>query len=114
MPSGSHPLLLSVLFLGVGIAFGNMLDLIEPTKVAPTSCESGCAQWSSFNTSGNALWAAGHPPLHAANYCAQPGKAVNARPLGSWCYCKSNASKETVPGDSSEAIPNFDGKIFQL
>ena len=143
-------------------ASANMYDVIEETKLAPTTCTNGCAEWATlgyencnidssyflppprlsslgmlserrlarhcrrtvpvsrrrtcllsasivsplFNisfvpffsrlrASVDAMWADGTPPANAGSSCAQPGKGVNSRIYGAWCFC-ANSSQEMV------------------
>ena len=40
------------LFALVTLVSANMYDVLEPTKVPPTICASGCAAWDSLNVTG--------------------------------------------------------------
>ena len=44
---------------------GDMLALVDQSKVAPVSCLHGCAQWSTLNKT--AIWAGGVAPSNAKN-----------------------------------------------
>jgi hypothetical protein len=73
-------------------ARADMYDVLSPTMLAPATCPHGCDSWSARQS--GALWAGGTVPAGAGNACAQPAKAVNQHPYGSWCYCKASGGDE--------------------
>lgn len=91
------------LFGGISLAglvnvYGNMHDVIEPFKLAPSECANGCASWEGTDS----LWHGGKVPEGAKNYCAQPGKAVNDYTHGSWCNC----ADEVEMGSTATSVPS--------
>ena len=81
-------------FVALSTVGATMLDIVEPTKLPPTECPSGCAEWSQFDPS---IWTQGRVPKGAGSSCAQPGRGVGAYAYGSWCYCKPNATDAETP-----------------
>lgn len=77
----------------------------------------GCATWSSLGASASALFADGaSAAVTAAASCAQPGKAVNSRTLGAWCYCanKSTTTAGTPPNTPADPDHPLDGDTFGM
>ena len=93
-------------------AVGNMYDVIEPEKVAPASCESGCADWSTAGSKYDAFWVNGKAPQGAKNLCAQPGKSVDTYNLGSWCACAKSEKPTPAPAPAKDPDHTLDGKTF--
>jgi hypothetical protein len=91
---------------------GNMYDVIEPEKVPPASCKSGCADWSTAGSKFDALWVDGKAPAGAKNLCAQPGKSVDTYNLGSWCPCKKSTKPTPAPTPAKDPDHPLDGKTF--
>ena len=71
-----------VLLGGFVITTANMCEVVELLKLS--GCKTGCKAW---DASTAALWRDGVVPANAASHCAQPGRAVNDHPFGSWCFC---------------------------
>ena len=86
---------LSAALLG---ARGDMYDVLEPLKVAPSECSSGCEDWTKQSKS---IWAVSENAAKAnsGSGCAQPGKIVNSRTNGAWCFCRENTTNEVKVGD---------------
>eukprot|EP01063_Lacrimia_lanifica_P015611 TRINITY_DN22302_c0_g1_i1.p1 TRINITY_DN22302_c0_g1~~TRINITY_DN22302_c0_g1_i1.p1 ORF type:complete len:728 (+),score=306.41 TRINITY_DN22302_c0_g1_i1:49-2232(+) len=81
-------------------ALGNMMDVFEPHKIAPSNCAYGCAAWKDRRAG---VWQKGVVPADAGNVCAQPGADVNNAIYGAWCYCatKEEAAAEDVAAPAS-------------
>jgi hypothetical protein len=97
----------SVLVCVLGAAHADMLDVLSPTMVPPAQCPNGCDSWTSRKS--GALWASGAVPPTADSACAQPAKASDKHPYGSWCFCAPE-------GNLSLPAPThpLDQKTFQM
>ena len=85
----------------------DMYDVVEPFKVPPSLCKSGCAEWSSLPAQARALWRDPKSEAAAGSSCAQPGAAVNAHPMGSWCYCEMGEEGPAPPASHPLANQTF-------
>jgi hypothetical protein len=84
----------TVVLIFIGGALGNMMNVIEHTKLPPAECKDGCKSWDGTD----ALWLGGKVPADAANHCAQPGAVVNDHRNGAWCMC-ANKTLGGAAGD---------------
>eukprot|EP00041_Stephanoeca_diplocostata_P017517 m.354934 g.354934 ORF g.354934 m.354934 type:complete len:182 (+) comp20730_c0_seq4:109-654(+) len=100
---------------------GNMYDVVEDIKTPPAACgAAGCARWSDLGSGAAVLFADGTAGAErAGKYCAQPGNAVNSRPLGAWCFCESSGRQSSDGEMMSAALPGdpdhpLDGQVVAL
>ena len=88
-----------------------MYDVISTTMVPPLSCVHGCAKWDTMPTS---VWRNVSLANEAGTNCAQPGRAVNSKLLGAWCFCATKDAASTTPRVPADPTHPFDGMNFTL
>ena len=96
----------------VGSATANMYDVIEPNKVAPAACKTGCDSWSNGHTGG---WVDASQAKAAGSSCAQPGLLVDTHTNGAWCNCAQGPTKPTpAPTPAPDPDHPLDAKTFGM